>query len=249
MSSPGAFADRCLTLDDLPAVPPYWRRMRGQNLAGVPLLGVLGEPPALSPDELAAEAAAGAVVVDARPAEAFGAAHVPGALNVGLGPDFATWAGTVLPEGARVLLVLDRPGDLWEAAWQLLRVGYEPPAGWLAGGMRAWRTAAKPLERLAQIGVHELRDLVERREVQVLDVRQPAEWAAGHIEGALFVTGAELADRDDEVPGDRPVAVVCSSGYRSSVAASTLAARGHPQVVNVLGGMTAWENAGYPIAS
>jgi hydroxyacylglutathione hydrolase len=240
------FVEQCLRLDNLPAVPPYWKRMRAQNLAGVPPLGIVPEPPALKPEQVEREKAAGAVVLDTRSPEAFGGGHVPGALNVGLGSSFATWAGTVLPAEARVVLVLDDADRLWTATWDLLRIGYDPPCGWLAGGMMSWRTEARELERLPQITVHELHDRVVAGEVDVLDVRQPAEWAAGHVDGAAFVTGGELPRRVDEVPDTgKPLAVICGSGYRSSVSASLLAAKGR-RVVNVLGGMTAWNAAGLP---
>ncbi|MFO7250309.1 MAG: rhodanese-like domain-containing protein, partial [Actinomycetes bacterium] len=168
-------------------------------------------------------------------------------LNVGLGPAFATWAGTVLPDGARVLLVLDRPEDLWEAVWQLLRIGYPPPQGWLAGGMAAWRTSGRPVGFLPQLTVEELYGRLDRDETDLLDVRQPAEWAGGHVPGAVHVTGAELPGRVGEVPGSRPLAVMCGSGYRSSVAASLLAHRGRTGVHNVTGGMAAWTAAGLPV--
>lgn len=242
------FVGTCLRMDDLPAVPPYWRRMRTRNLAGVRPLGALPEPPALGVDDFAKARDDGAVVLDVRAPEAFGGAHVPGALNVGAGTSFATWAGTVLPEDARVLLVLDDPGLLGPVTWDLLRIGYDPPAGWLAGGITAWRTAARPIERIAQITVDELRDRLRDEAVAVLDVRQPGEWKDGHIPGAHWITGAELPDRLDEVPDGGPLAVICGSGYRSSVAAALLAAQGRPpaSVLNVLGGMTAWEAAGHP---
>jgi hydroxyacylglutathione hydrolase len=240
------FVAQCLRLDDLPAVPPYWSRMRSQNLTGVEPLGVVVEPPALEPERFEALVRDGAVIVDARSPEAFGGGHVPGALNVGGGSSFATWAGTVLDEGTRVVLVLEAPDDLWSVAWDLLRIGYDPPLGWLAGGMGAWRTSARPIGRLPQITVHELRERLAAGELDLLDVRQPAEWAGGHVEGAHFVTGAELPRRLEEVPDEgRPVAVMCGSGYRSSVSASLLRAGGRREGVNVAGGMTAWRNAGY----
>jgi hydroxyacylglutathione hydrolase len=240
------FVEDCIRLENLPAVPPYWKRMRGHNVAGVPALGVIGEPPALPPEAFAAALENGAVVLDTRAAEAFGAAHIPGALNVGLGSSFATWAGTVLPPGTAVLLVVDRPDDVWDVTWDLLRIGYDPPSGWLAGGMMAWRTAARPLAAIPQISVYELnRRLDDRDGLAVLDVRQPAEWAEGHVPGATFVTGAELPGRLHDVPDAPVVATMCGSGYRSSVASSLLAAAGRP-VVNVLGGMAAWNNAGLP---
>ena len=246
VSSQGEFVEECLRLDNLPAVPPYWRRMRRQNLAGVDPLGVLPEPPALQPEAVQQAIADGALVLDTRSPEAFAGAHVPGAINVGQGAAFSTWAGTVLDEDAVVVLVLDSPSDLWSVTWDLLRIGYDLPLGWLAGGMRAWRTAALDLERLPQLTVRDLRSKVEAGEANLLDVRQPAEWAQGHVEGAVFITGAELPSRLDEVPDEKPLAVMCGSGYRSSVAASLLARSRGTSVLNVLGGMIAWKAAGYP---
>ena len=111
--------------------------------------------------------------------------------------------------------------------------------------MRTWRRS-QDIAHLAQINVHELRARLQRDEVDLLDVRQPAEWAAGHVPEAVFVTGAELPARTHELPDGKPLAVMCGSGYRSSVSASLLAARRGLPVLNVLGGMAAWEQAGYP---
>ena len=247
VSSKAEFVEQCLRLDNLPAVPPYWTRMRSQNLAGVAPLGVLREPPALNPDAVGQAVRDGAVVLDTRPPEAFGGGHIPGALNVGQGAAFPTWAGTVLADNARVVLVLDSAADLWPVTWDLLRIGYGLPAGWLAGGMMAWRTAALDIDQLPQITVHELKRRLDAGEVDLLDVRQPGEWAQGHVAGATFVTGGELPRRlGDVARTGRPLAVTCGSGYRSSVAASVLAAKTDVEVVNVLGGMSAWNTAGYP---
>ena len=247
VSTKGEFVEQCLRLDNLPAIPPYWKRMRRQNLTGVAPLGVLREPPALQPDAVERARQDGAVVLDTRPPEAFGGGHIPGALNVGAGAAFPTWAGTVLDEAARVVLVLDSPADLWPMTWDLLRVGYDTPAGWLAGGMLAWRTAALDVERLPQITVHELKHQLDDGNIHLLDVRQPTEWTQGHVRGATFITGAELPARLDDVPRTgRLLAVACGSGYRSSVSASLITARTNVEAVNVLGGMTAWNAAGYP---
>lgn len=234
----------CVALEDLPAVPPYWRRMRPLNLEGPPLLGPVGAPPALAPAAVARLISDGAIALDTRTPEAFAEGHIPDALNAGLGGSFPTWAGTVLPEGARVVLVLDEPSRLMESAWHLLRIGYEAPLGWLAGGMDAWRAAGHDVRVMPVMDVHELRRRLP--ELAVLDVRQPGEWHAGHIAGASHVTGAELGGRLDEVPARRPLAVLCGSGYRSSAAASLLLGEGFEDVWNVLGGSAAWDAAGYP---
>ena len=99
----------------------------------------------------------------------------------------------------------------------------------------------------ARRGKRQLEERLRREpKLLVLDVRQPGEWSAGHIEAAMHITGAELPGRIDEVPKDRPVATLCGSGYRSSVSASLLVKHGHPDVANVLGGMSAWKAAGFP---
>ncbi|MDQ4095568.1 MAG: MBL fold metallo-hydrolase [Actinomycetota bacterium] len=245
VSSSEEFVEECIRLDNLPAVPPYWRRMRAQNLAGPDVLGVLGEPPALQPDEVEDLQERGAIVLDARSPEGFSGAHVPRSINVGLGSSFPTWAGTVLAEGAEVVLVLEDPSDLWVATWELLRIGYNAPVGWLAGGIASWRASGRRVATLPLIDVHQLYRGVEKSALNVLDVRQPAEWAGGHIRGAEFITGADLPERVDDVPSDKPVAVVCGSGYRSSVMASLLASAGRERVFSVIGGMSAWRASGY----
>ncbi len=244
VSTKDEFVEECLRLDDLPAVPPYWRRMRAQNQEGPELLGVVDPPPALTAAQVADVIDDGAVALDVRPPEAFAGGHIPGAISVGLSPLFPTWAGTVLPEGARVVLVTEEPADLEPATWDLLRIGYQRPIGFLAGGMRSWRVDARPLRFLDQVTVHELAG--RHDEVEILDVRQPGEWAAGHAPGARFITGAEICDRIDEVPRDREVVVTCGSGYRSTVAASVLLRAGHEHVRNLLGGMGAWAAADLP---
>ncbi|MGD2057032.1 MAG: rhodanese-like domain-containing protein [Gammaproteobacteria bacterium] len=242
------FERQCLDLGPLPTVPPYWRRMRRQNQQGPAVLGALAEPPALQAREFVQRLTAGAIVVDCRSPEAFAGAHIPGSLNVGAGTSFPTWAGSVLPPDEDLLLVVENSRDLRDILWQLLRIGYREPIGWLAGGMQSWRTAAEPLGFLPQIKPRELE--ARRRansDLFILDVRQPAEWAQGHVPGAHHLSGGELPQRLGDVPDDRPVAVYCGSGYRSSVAASLLRRNGHREVYNVIGGFSAWQTAGLPV--
>lgn len=239
------FVRECLRLDNLPAVPPYWPRMRGRNAEGVEPLGAVSPPPPMSVDDVAAAADDGALVLDTRQPEAFAGGHLPGAVNVGLGSSFPTWAGTALPEDARTVLVIDDTTRLMEATWGLLRIGYPAPEGFLRGGMFDWRTSGRPVEQLPTVSVHEVAPRLD--DFHVLDVRQPDEWADGHAPDAQFITGAELPTRLDEVPRDRSVLVVCGSGYRSGVAASLLQRAGHGDVTNLLGGMAAWRAADLPL--
>ena len=228
-------------------MPPFWRRVRALNCEGPPLVGAVRDVAPLPAAEFERRMKDGAVVLDCRSPEAFGGGHIPGALNVGPGPQFPVWAGTVLPEAAPVLLVLDENARPMEVAWSLLRIGHELPRGSLRGGMLTWRSSGRPLARLPQWTAPELSAALAREpDLMLLDVRQPQEWTAGHVEGARHITAAALPERIAEIPSDRPVAVVCSSGYRSSVSASLLLRHGHRRVFNVLGGMSAWKHAGFP---
>jgi hydroxyacylglutathione hydrolase len=241
------FVAQCLRLDNLPAVPPYWVRMRERNQRGVEPLGTVDPPPALDLETFMERREAGHLVLDVRSPEAFAGGHLPGSLNVGAGSSFPTWAGTALPEDAEVLLVMDDPGHLEEITLSLLRIGYPRPVGWLEGGLQTWRTAAHDVDTLPVMTAREAAEDLDT--LHVLDVRQPAEWEAGHIPGAQHLTGAALPDRLEDVPDDRPVLTVCGSGYRSSVAASLLRRHGHERVVNLTGGFAAWAAADLPIES
>lgn len=85
-------------------------------------------------------------------------------------------------------------------------------------------------------------------DVAVLDVREPDEWAAGHVPGAVHVPLGELPDRADLVPSSGPVLVVCAVGGRSARATAFLARQG-TDAVNLAGGMHAWAEAGRPMVS
>jgi hydroxyacylglutathione hydrolase len=174
---------------------------------------------------------------------AFGGAHVPGAINVGRGPSLPTWVGWLLPPDAPLILVLEQQEDWTETVTALARVGYEQVVGYLMGGMASWAEAALPMAQVPQWSVEALRERLASDGQQVLDVRTDAEWEAGHIDGATHCPLPDLPTRVDDFPRGRTTAVICGTGYRSSIATSLLARQGFANVVNVLGGMIAWDAA------
>jgi hydroxyacylglutathione hydrolase len=160
------------------------------------------------------------------------------------------WAAWVLPYDRPILLVGDERADLDEARRSLIRVGLDDIAGYLRGGIGTWIEAGYEQAHIPQISVQELRRKQKSgQSLFILDVRSRGEWMAGHIEGAIHIPGGELPKRTAEVPRNIPVHVICGSGYRSSVAASVLKRAGFEQIVNVAGGMAAWDSQALPAAS
>jgi glyoxylase-like metal-dependent hydrolase (beta-lactamase superfamily II)/rhodanese-related sulfurtransferase len=233
---------------DLPELPRYFAMDVALNRGGASALEEIEKPPALTSQAFAAAAReAGAAIVDVRTYAAFGAGHVPGSINVGLGGQFASWAGTLLDAARPILLVTEDEGQVEEAVTRLARVGIESVRGYLAGGVGAWNDSGRPLGRVAQMPVAELRaQLDEGRALQVLDVRRPAEYAGGHVPGAVNVPLDRLAGELARLDAQRPTAVICAGGYRSSAGTGLLLRHGFAALYNVIGGTSAWLAAGHP---
>jgi hydroxyacylglutathione hydrolase len=228
-------------LSTVPEFPEYYRRMKELNAQGPPIFDQLPGGALLSPAEFGDNMRrSNAVVIDLRSPEAFGGAHIPGAFNIGAGPNLSVWAAWVVPYDCPILLTGDENTDLEQARRSLLRVGLDSIAGSLKGGMRAWIEAGFEQAHVRQESVHELAEQLPEQPF-VLDVRSSGEWKAGHIAGALHIPGGSLPNRIGEVPRDRAVHVICGSGYRSSIATSVLTQAGLRDIVNVAGGMAAWQ--------
>jgi hydroxyacylglutathione hydrolase len=231
-------------LNDLPETPPYFARMKNVNRIGPDVLGLADRAPRLPsirPAAAAALAADGAVIVDLRVSDAFAAGHPYGAVNLGFGSKVGYWAGWVLAPDAPVILLGDEPAHALDAAMQLRRVGLDRIEGAIGGGYDAWRAAGLPVASLQQMSAADLRAAAgDNANVQIVDVRSPREFGADHIHGSVNVPVGEIAARAQTIPAGGAIATICEGGYRSTLAASLLAREGVGDVVNVVGGMTAY---------
>ncbi len=233
---------------DLPDAPAYFSKDAEINRGGARPLDDLPLPSALAPEEVNKLADEGATILDLRPNTAFGAGHVPGAINIGLGGQFASWAGQLLKFDHPIVLVADDEQQVDEAVTRLARVGIESVKGYLAGGMDAWRQAGLETATITQISVDELRERLESQgDLQVIDVRQPGEHNSGHVPTAINAPLGRVAEQSSQFDPNRQTAVICAGGYRSSAATSILAQRGFENLLNVLGGTGAWIKAGYAV--
>jgi len=238
-----------LLTDALPERPAYFARDAEINRAGAGALDELPLLRELRPDEFARLRESGAMALDTRPETQFGAGHIPGSVNIPLAGQFASWAGVLLGLETDLLLVAENPDSATESRMRLARVGIERVAGYLTGGLEAWERANLPVERLPHITVQDLDRLhTATADLQIADVRRPAEWDDGHIEGALLLPLNQLDKAMQQLDPARPIAVHCKGGYRSAIAASLLRRAGFRQVVNVTGGFDAWKGAGLPVA-
>jgi hydroxyacylglutathione hydrolase len=189
------------------------------------------------------------VLVDIRDPRAFGAGHVAGSLNVWVdGPQFAERVSWFVEPGRSLVLLADTEAEAVRALGAFARIGL---AGAVAGyvvGSAAVREAGLPVGELPNLTAPEVaRRRVAERDLVLLDVREPDEWADGHAPGALHMPMREVPGRLGELPRDRPIALICRGGPRSSLVGSVLLAHGFTRLVNVWGGMTGWMEAGLPV--
>jgi rhodanese-related sulfurtransferase len=200
-------------------------------------------------DEVLRMGDAGSQILDVRDAAEYAKGHLAGSINIGLGGQFATWSGTVL-DRARPIVIIAEPGREGEAALRLGRIGFDHVKGYLQGGMES--LAARPdlvwpTERVSALMVGE--ELAGEDPPLVLDIRNPREWAARHIDGSVNIPLNHLQERIGEIPRDRRIAVHCAGGYRSSIAASILHQYGLTHLIEMAGGLAAWEAAQLPVVS
>jgi hydroxyacylglutathione hydrolase len=207
-------------------------------------------PPILDPATAARRIRSGCLALDVRPHRAFGAGHVPGAYNVeATSKSFEQSVGWILPPDEPLVLVVEHDAEVRAAARKLAFVGLDAR---IEGGLTlaSWREAGHDLAGLEQMDVTGLRRAIDEGRVQVLDVRDADEWAAGTIDSATLTSFKHLPAELERLSlsPDRPVAVYCAGGMRSSTACSILVRRGFRQVYNVTGGIVAWRDAGLPLA-
>jgi hydroxyacylglutathione hydrolase len=186
----------------------------------------------------------GVTLLDTRAAAIYSVGHVPGSLQIGLGEQFALWAGTLIAPGQELILVTDDPASAEESRSRLAALGIERVLGGLQDGVDGWDDADFELAITPHISVRELH--TQLSQFTVLDVRGRGEFETSHIPGAqshpLENLRADCGSFDPAVP----FALHCKSGYRSSIACSILEAAGFSRFRNVAGGFDAWTAAGFP---
>lgn len=236
-------------LEGQPEPPAYFAMMKTLNKRG-PDLRRTAPPPRLDASRLPALVHAGATVVDTRAATDFAVGHLSGTLNLPLDGSFVTWAGWLLPYTDDLYLILDRDDDaqVSEVVRELALIGLDRIAGiFSAAAVSTAAAEGEPMAVIPQLSVTDLAVHLAAADVRLIDVRNGAEWRDGHIASAAHVPLGYLPAQLADVPTDRPVVVHCRGGARSAIAASLLQRFGRREVMNLVGGIDAWLEAGLPL--
>lgn len=222
---------------DQPEVPAYFPKSAAKNLEGSASLADLEKPVKLTSEQIDGF---DGVVLDVRQNFEYGAGHVVNSINIGLGGQFASWAGTMIPVGTPIAIVAETPVQVDEAFMRLARVGHDTVKGFIL--FEKYQGETKQIE---QVPVEEVAELTKTEKVlQFVDVRRPAEHANGHAVRTVNIPLDKLPTEFDKLDPDAPTYVICQGGYRSSLGTSILENAGFKKIYNVTGGTAAWNAAG-----
>jgi len=179
----------------------------------------------------------------------FDEAHIPGAVCItALSAGFGSRLAWIADRAQELVLVGRDDDDALHAAKLATAVGIRRMAGFLHGGMTSWREEGRDVAQIERVAIGDLAERAEGGELQIVDVRELAEWKRRRIPGSIHVPYHDIDALPDGIDPALPVAVVCASGQRAAVAASLLARFGASDVVHVVdGGVGTWERAGHPI--
>jgi hydroxyacylglutathione hydrolase len=234
---------------DQPEAPPYFTYDAVRNSEERPTLDEVlahGLTP-LTLQQVLALQAEGAQILDTRDSDEFGAAHMRGSINVGLGGQYATWAGTVLDRTHPIVIIAD-PGRENESATRLGRIGFDHVAGYLQNGLNSLIARPELVEFTERLSPQFAAELLATNDGPVaIDVRAPREREQKYIQGSVSLPLSRLQENVAALPKDRGVLVYCAGGYRSSIAASLLRKSGVESVAEIAGGIAAWEVAKLPV--
>ena len=203
----------------------------------------------MAPRQVAQKQSEGALVVDARTDQQFDDAHIPDSvcipmLSAGFGSKLA-W----LADRDQEIVFVGRDDDDGRLAARLaVAVGISKLAGFLGGGMTSWREEKRDVERIERLPLADLKGRADGTDLQIIDVRERAEWDAGHIPDSVFTPWHDITEVPDGLDSSKPIAVVCGSGERAAVGASLIQRFGGDDVIHVIdGGVPKWKGLGHPV--
>lgn len=237
---------------NLPEQPGNHRNIKAMNRRGPRILGDI-QPKPLSLNKAIPYFQRGAALLDVREKDEFVELHVPGSIHIEANDQLSNRIGFVLHPNQPIILMLSDQKDYEKVVYGLARVGYDQVLGYLEGGIQEWQAGGLPvtsgdIQNLTSDELFELMKSENGSKPVVIDVREPWEFAQGHIPGAVLIPLGQLSSRAEEFDISQPVAVVCATGNRSQSAAAILGQKGFSKIYNLKDGMYGWQMSGMEIS-
>jgi len=234
--------------DGLPPPPQYFAKNAKLNKSGYDSIDEVMQQGVTPLSPRAFESAANstdALVLDVRAKEEFVRGFIPNSIFIGLDGTFAPWVGALITDLKQPILLVTPEGKAKEAVRRLARVGYDNTIGYLEGGIKAWIEEGKEIDRISSIDASAFATAYKNNDtIKILDVRKPGEWSSEHLETAQHFPLDFINQHMSEIKHGQEYYLHCRSGYRSTIAASILKARGFEQLINVQSSLDEIKEAG-----
>jgi rhodanese-related sulfurtransferase len=183
--------------------------------------------------------ASGALILDVRDNHEFAKGFIPQSVNIGLNGDFAPWVGALIADVNQPILLVTGKGTEEEAVTRLSRVGFDNILGFLDGGFKAWEESGKETDFVNRISAEQFEAEIKEKEAKIIDIRRESEYNAEHIHEAYSMPLAYINEWINRLQPEEHFYMHCGSGYRSTMAASILQARGYRNFTEIEGGFKA----------
>ena len=190
-----------------------------------------------------------AIILDVRHQNEFAKGHIPKSIFIGIDGAFAPWAGSIIGNISQPILLITPKGREKETVTRLARVGFDNTLGYLEGGTEIWDKAGKNLDSVNSVDTGVLKQLMERDNIKIFDVRKPQEYQSEHVTNAFSTPLDFINEYLSEFPSNLPFYVHCAGGYRSMIAASILKRMEIHNIIDIKGGFTKIKEAGIEVSN
>ncbi len=190
-----------------------------------------------------------AIILDVRNQNEFAKGHIPKSIFIGIDGGFAPWAGSIIGNISQPILLVTPKGREKETVTRLARVGFDNTLGYLEGGTEIWDKAGKNLDSVNSVDTDALKQLMERDNIKIFDVRKPQEYQSEHVTNAFSTPLDFINEHLSEFPSNLPFYIHCAGGYRSMIAASILKRMEIHNIIDIKGGFTKIKEAGIEVSN
>lgn len=222
-------------LDGQPTPPKYFAVMKQLNRVKRPLLIQVPIHPTLNPTSLQKAIGKKLMVIDTRSKNEVANGHIPGSLHIENGKSFSTWVGSLIDYQQQIVLITDE-SHMEDLTRKMMRIGMDN----IYGFVTSLDKMNVVLEKSDVVNIGELKKHLNKKDVQIIDVRTESEYDNGHIKGVENIVLTSLEKNIQKISKDKPVIVHCQSGVRAAMAYSILKRNGIKNLSMYLGGINEW---------